>query len=229
MGGITLYLRHGRVVISIMDKLYKVIGLFVAVAMIIFLPLLLRFIGVDEENVRLMYDYLDIILSFPAVILIIFSAILCCFKNEIQDFLKNISEFSYRNFQVKKSGTRKGGDEEKVLSEGEQVAVETRKKRDEEIEKLEREYSDLLEYYYFKYLDVFLIHDTKKALFFFRDRSFSANDFFNHFFLHRKMYDHERQKHIMLDVLLGEGLLVENEGVIFISEKGKRFLKFIDR
>ena len=219
-------LRH-RLNISIMRKIFIIGILLVAVGISVFWPLVLSSVGVDKEDMYLVYKYLEIILSLPSVILIIFSALLFRFGDEIQDILKNLSVLKVWGVQVEKGDIRKGDDEEKVQGESKKVASEIVKEGGKHAEKLIQEYNDLLEHYYFKYLDASLAHDTKRALLFFKERSVSIAEFFYHFSLHQRVYNPEHQKRIMLDVLLEEGLLIKNGDIVSISDKGKRFLQFI--
>ena len=207
-----------------------IIGLITIIVGIVFWQPVSLLLGVSESGVRLMHEYLKVIFSLPSVILIIFSAMFFRFGDEIQDILKNLSVLRVWGVQVEKDGARKGGDKEKVQSESEQVAIEMiKKKKDEEIEKLGREYGNMLEREHLKYLNVFLDENAKKALLFFKDEMFSAVYFLHSFspFYLQGGYTHEQQKHIILDTLLREGLLLENGNIIFISDKGKRFLQYI--
>ena len=214
-----------------MKKIYKIIGLIAMILVIIFWQPVSLLLGVSENGVRLMHEYLKIIFALPSVILIISFAVLFLYKDEIRNILKRLKMLKFGSlFQAEGGGFEKGDEENKAVSESEQVAVEMiKKKKDEGIEKLEREYGNMLEREYFRYLSIFLDENAKKALLFFKDERFSTTDFLGSFspFYLRGGYTHEQQKHIILDALLREGLLLENGDTIYISDKGKRFLEFI--
>ena len=83
------------------------------------------------------------------------------------------------------------------------------------------------ELYEFAYLNLYLVYNSKLALLWFYKVSFTKENFINSFPLPPQIINQTAEKEAIFNALLANGL-IEQDGILFrITEKGKRFLKYL--
>jgi len=196
---------------------------------------------------QIILEYLRIILSWPTAVFFIGTIFLFKFSNSIKIFLENLRSFRAGPFEFSQQQSSPQEIEKKVeekleksgitLNEEQLKQIEktfealSKEKEDKEIkisrqEEVIRYLVERAELYKFLYLNLYLVPNSKNALFWFI--SPSTKDYFIYSFpLSPQIVNQIAEKEAIFNALLSNGL-IEQDGLLFkISEEGKRFLKFL--
>jgi len=193
--------------------------------------------------------YLQIFISWPFAVSILGIIFLQKFTPELRVFIANVSKIKLWQFEATQQEvnitptTVEKDVKENLREQGitltqqeaqeiantmknladEKTATESELKNKDELIKFLIERSELYE---FAYLNYFLVQNSKLSLFWFQNSSTKEN-FVGNFLLAGQVANPTTEKEAILSVLLSNSL-IEEEGILFkVSEKGKRFLKYI--
>lgn len=176
---------------------------------------------------------ISIFTSLPVPVSLVMIVFLFLFRNQIGYFIAN------KMTKMGPSGIE-GESGEVQLKESDQVRVEKSKEADTQLE-LQAKEKDLEAYksivqdllkrvriYEFAYLNLFLVHNSKFALWwFYQQASITKEVFINTFPIPPEITDAEAQKEIIFSVLLSNELIVCQNSLCLITDKGKDFLRHI--
>lgn len=194
-------------------------------------------------------DFLKIFLGWPSVVLIIFATFSCKFRSAI-DYLIRHLWVKYKDFEARTQ-------EEKNLLPNESTTIEKTKKEarfsKEDVQNIAKSVEDLQEkntslkqlaeslrqlalqlverseFFEFKYINSYLVLNTKSALLSLYNSGSCERDYFKlNIFVPTTIIDKFSERLAIFNALLTNGLIEENGSVIKVSEKGIRYLKFID-
>ena len=216
--------------------------------------IIIFFNSLDKEGWILIKDYLEIILSFPAIILIISLLFIFRFSDSIKVFLENIKSFSVGPVDVTQYSKKNDIDIEKEIQDNLTEKGLTLTLNEEQINNIESHINNLssevetktselqnkdetirylierAEIYEFAYLNYFLVFNTKSALLWFNNNATlgATQDYFLQvFILTGNILNPLGEKQAIFSTLLANGLIFQ-DGVLFkITDKGARFLKSI--
>jgi hypothetical protein len=196
---------------------------------------------------QIILEYLRVILSWPLLTFILLIIFLFKFANSIKVFLENLRSLKAGPFEF--SQQQKPPEEinkkieDKLEESGITLTKEQLKQIEETFETLSKEkqnkefqiskqgeviryLAERAELYEFLYLNLYLVYNSKIALFWFVNPS-TKDNFIYSFPLPPQIVNQTAEKEAIFTVLLSNGL-IEQDGLLFkISEKGKRFLKFL--
>lgn len=202
------------------------------------------------EIVKIIPEYIKTILSWPVIIFALTTIFINKFSEEISVFLKNARFFKagpvelQSESQTELSGkTRKSAKKisQTITKKGVTLTEEQVKQLEAEFNKLVQETSSkdeqiknkdqLIDYlvfrselYEFKYLNAYLVQNTKLVLLWFNAQPVTK-DYFNLSFQTTMPSPLEREA--IFNALLNSQLIEENAGSFRTTDKATRFLKFI--
>ena len=84
-----------------------------------------------------------------------------------------------------------------------------------------------VEFYEFSYLNLYLVDNSKQALWWFYQNPSTKENFINSFFLPPQIVNQIAEKEAIFNALLVNDLIKKQNEFYVISEKGKKFLKFL--
>jgi len=196
---------------------------------------------------QIILEYLRIILSWPLLIFILLIIFLFKFANSIKVFLENLRLLKAGPFEFSQQQEPPEEIEKKIEDKLEESGItltkEQLKQIEETLETLSREkenkesqifkqqeviryWAERAELYEFLYLNLYLVYNSKLALRWFINPS-TKDNFIYSFPLPPQIVNQITEKEAIFNALLSNGL-IEQDGLVFkISEKGKRFLKFL--
>lgn len=145
-------------------------------------------------------EYIKLILvSWPAVVLLIVFLFIYIFNNEISSFINNIWKIKWGNFEASQREKDQTLETETTLSES----------------------SD------FENLNSFLVPNSKFSLVWFNNNTSTQDNYVANYRLQGQLVDPIAEKQVIFSVLLANKL-IEADGILFkASKKGQRFLKHI--
>lgn len=156
------------------------------------------------------------------------------FKRQISDLLTRIKKVGKNGVLLTQEVS--SIDKEKIKLEEIKYALETRGiKNKEDLEKTfelyEKEITALhqqVKFWFFSYLNLYLVYNSKVALLTFKNFPMSKEAFKKLFYLPPEIPNPEKEKEIIFSTLSQFKLIEEKgNGVYFISLLGEEFLKFI--
>jgi len=196
---------------------------------------------------QIILEYLRVILSWPLLTFILLIIFLFKFANSIKVFLENLRSLKAGPFEFIQQQKPPEEINKKIEDKLEESGITLTKKQlkqiEETFETLSREkqnkefqiskqeeviryLAERAELYEFLYLNLYLVYNSKIALFWFVNSS-TKDNFIYSFPLPPQIVNQTAEKEAIFTVLLSNGL-IEQDGFLFkISEKGKRFLKFL--
>ena len=152
--------------------------------------------------------YLRIILSWPPMVLVISIIFILKFSSSIKTFLGNIFSLKIGSVEI----SQKQEETNKDILEKRGIALTEK------------------ESYEFKYLSLFLVFNTRRALLWFyksSNNSSTKNNFTNSYDLPPQIDNPEVEKEAIFNALLTNQLLEQKDSLFCVTEKGKRFLKYL--
>jgi hypothetical protein len=182
---------------------------------------------------------LDSILKWPSVVIVfIFS-----FKKEIHEILNNLGFYiKYLKIQkgdlvIQRDVDRRTEVKTEELEEIERIKreldikkkeLETESKRAESLAKINDELLSLSKFWFFSFLNIYLVHNTKRALMLFKNQPMTKELFKQYFDLPQEIPNHELEKERIFNVLLMFKLIEKKSDDLYhITNTGEEFLKFI--
>ena len=158
-------------------------------------------------------DYLSTLLSMPIIILIIVFAFFYKFSPSIKIFLENSRISQAGPIGISQHQTPTAPTEETVATEGGNG-----------------EATERVENFEFAYLNLALVLNTKFALMWFfiqSNHSSTKENFLNSYILSPEITNPTIEKESIFNALLVNQLIEHENGLYRITEKGKRFLRFL--
>lgn len=199
------------------------------------------------EGHKIIRDYLCIIISWPLAFVVVLVIFIMRFPGSIKIMLENIGSFKLGPFEVAQcqGASKVDMDErrkEEIEKEGksisrEQISNITKKSDPSSIEKdktgdlivnIAKYYIDRAEYFEFAYLSRYLVPNTKLALLWFNRTPSMRETFMSQYTLLPGTINCFDEKEAIFNALLSNGLIEINESQYRISEKGAKFLRFIN-
>lgn len=196
---------------------------------------------------QIILEYLRVILSWPTIVLLLGIIFLFKFSHSIRGFLRKLRFFKAGSFEFSQQQSLQQEVEKKVEEKLEESGItlnqEQLKQIQETFETLSKEKGDkevritqqegVIRYWFeraelfeFSYLNLYLAYNSKIALFWLMNPS-TKDNFIYSFQLPPQIVNQIAEKEAIFNALLSTGL-IEQDGFLFkISEKGKRFLKFL--
>lgn len=194
-------------------------------------------------------EYLKVLLGWPAVVLLILSIFFSKFYSAIDYFIRNM-KVKYKDVEATSQQAKNIIPDGTQASEANEAETVKLSKQDvqaiaEGIENLQTENKtkqqtidalrDLVvqlanrsEFFEFKYLNGFLVLNTKIVLRdFYNIGPMSRDSFIRSIFVPASVIDKLSEQLAIHSALLVNGLIEENGSLIKVSEKGVRYLKFI--
>lgn len=167
--------------------------------------------------------YLKVLLSWPLIVF----ALLLIYRKPITRFLVN-SRVSDTNqylapFEAQSKSTQ--GIDEKILNDEELASTNSNDLSTEHKQII----TSLIEENEFLYLSHFLVHNSKWALAWFWSMPYPKETFFSVFRLSSGSDLPLQEKENIFNALLSLGLIVFDQGIYIASEKGKKFLDFLEK
>jgi len=168
----------------------------------------------------------------PTVVGII--VIFLIFKGEISNLLNRIKKVGKNGILLTQESSPI--DKEKIKLEEIKNVLETRGIKDkEDLEKTFEWYEkeiinsyQIIKLWFFSYLNLYLVYNSKFALLMFKNSPMSKETFKRSFYLPPEIPNPEYEKEVIFSTLLQFKLIEEKgNGVYFISPVGEEFLKFI--
>jgi len=196
---------------------------------------------------QIILEYLRVILSWPLLTFILLIIFLFKFANSIKVFLENLRSLKAGPFEFIQQQKPPEEINKKIEDKLEESGITLTKKQlkqiEETFETLSREkqnkefqiskqeeviryLAERAELYEFLYLNLYLVYNSKIALFWFVNSS-TKDNFIYSFPLPPQIVNQTAEKEAIFTVLLSNGLIEQDEFLFKISEKGKRFLKFL--
>ena len=197
------------------------------------------------EYNQVLIEYLQVFLSFPSVILIIFLIFIDKFSGAIDYFIRNM-KVKYRDIEASSQQTtnfnaakgvnapttksNSSTNTELIEKEFEKLKF-TSDSKQKEIEQLKKWVVFLLnrsEFFEFQYLNQFLAEHTKIALLFLnQEKRVTKELFMQKIYVPENISDKNLERAAVLNALITNELVQEKNSVISISEKGEKYLDFI--
>lgn len=153
--------------------------------------------------------YLEILISWPMAISVVGLFFFMNFKEEIKDFLINMKSFKAGAFEATRQGA---GD----------IVKNERSVPTEPVEKAE--------FFEFEYLKLALVQNSKFAVWWFYNypsHSSTRENFMSSFSLPSEI-NTVGEKEAIFTILLSTGLIKEKGTLFEVSDKGEKFLKYIN-
>jgi hypothetical protein len=166
------------------------------------------------------------------------------FKKVIREILNNLSFYiKYLKIQkgdlvIQRDVDRKTEVKTEELEEIEKIKreldikkkeLETEGKRAESLAKINDELLALSKFWFFSFLNIYLVHNTKRALMLFKDQPMTKELFEQKFDLPQEIPNHELEKETIFNVLLMFKLIEKKSDDLYhITNTGEEFLKFIE-
>ncbi len=207
---------------------------------------------INSIDWKLLLEYLKVILSLPVVILVIGLISMKRFEDSISKFLKNTHRIKAGSFEAEakyseqpqpsdidsevrnslhERGITLDQAQAKLLEDEFNRLIEDNSNKSQKIS----DQDNYIEWitaravqYEFKYLELFLVFRSKFALFMLRKDAMQKNDFFNAINT-EILPDPNREKLAVFDALWENELITLSGDLICITDKGERFLAFLDR
>jgi len=179
---------------------------------------------------QIILEYLSILLSWPLLVFILGIVFLFKFSNSIKTFLENLRSLKAGPFEFSQQQKPPEEIEKKIEDKLEESGI-TLEKEDKEFQisqqqEVIRYWVERAKLYEFLYLNLYLVPNSKTALLWFINPS-TKDNFIYSFILPPQIVNQKEEKEAIFNALLSNGL-IEQDGILFkISEKGKRFLKFL--
>mgnify|MGYP001596312094 CR=1 FL=1 len=206
------------------------------------------------EYIKIIKEFLEIILTWPVAFGVVSLIFIFKFSEEIRKFLNDIIYIkaggveAHRQSQVEQNQDLKEKIEENLENEGititqdqlneleDSIAYLSKEKEEKDKEVLNKEnlikyYQERAEVYEFNYLSNFLVNNSKQALlWFYKQYNYSSTkeNFLLNFTLSFNIPNPSNEKEIIFNVLLVNQLIVLQNGLYVISEKGEKFLKYLE-
>lgn len=194
-------------------------------------------------------EYLKVIFSMPTVILILFATFFSRFQSAIDYFIRNM-RFKYMDVDVRTQQAKDMASDDATSSDANQIEEVRLSKQDVQtianrVDNLRTEneskqqtidgLKDLVielvnrsEFFEFKYLDKMLVLNTKYVL---KDLNrfapITKDSLIRNIFVPEVVKDRVGEQFAIHNALLINGLIEEDGSVVTVSEKGKRYLKFV--
>ncbi len=188
---------------------------------------------------------LDSILKWPSVVVVF----IVFFKKEIREILNNLG-FYIKYLKIQKGDliiqrddirtefkTAEFEEIEKIKSElaikkkeleAEGKRVESLAKINDELMGYINELLALSKFWFFSFLNIYLVYNTKRALSFFKNQPMTKELFKQKFDLPQEIPNHELEKETIFNVLLMFKLIEKKSDDLYhITNTGEEFLKFI--
>lgn len=202
------------------------------------------------ENYKLLLEYFSVILSFPTIVLILGLIFLYRFSDSIKRFFETVRSFKAGplEFGTQQQQEENNFDQSKKALKLNQKGITLKPSQVKKIEKNlikiseEKAQKDLeiknkdevikyligrAEFFEFLYLNRYLVLSTKTALFWLYMNPTFKEDFMNKFSISPQILNPIAEKEAILNSLFVSKLLDSNDGIIFVTEKGKRFLRYL--
>lgn len=194
-------------------------------------------------SINIIVDIVSIFISWPVAVLVIGLLFILRFQSAIDFYLRNIGLMKLPGgveiqSQQSTNDTTSNSESQKnlVLTPEQQKNIEDfivdlegkQKLSEEERRALSQrldEMSHIAIEWKFRYLNMFLVLNTKNVLHWFSNNSPQTRESYNT--LWHSIINDEEQRSIILDVLIFYGLLLEANGFINITDHGYSFLQFI--
>lgn len=235
--------------------LKKILGGLILVAILLIAVLLfwyrfsvLAFFSLSEAH-GVIIEYCKIFFSWPVIVLVLGLIFVFKFSSSIGKFLENVRAFKVGPFEATAQGLNIVKDElgEKLKEDGEILSKEQRKIIEDQLASLsmltEEQAKKLAEkegfvrylvtrseFFEFAFLFLYLVPNTKRALRWFSGVGGVTNEFFViNFRLLTYIPDPYPEKQAILNALLSAQLIKSEGGQYKITNKGVRFLVFLDR
>lgn len=206
-----------------------------------------------KEILEIILEYFKAILSWPPIFFIISLIFITKFKESIKVFLENIVSIKVGPFETSQRQTKelkeKINDQitENLQEQGITLSREQIKQIDEVFSNLTKEketkeleiankdqviqyFIERSELYEFAYLSLYLVYNSKNALFWFYNQTSSSStkdNFISQFILSSPIINPLPEKEVIFNALLVNGLLDQLGALFKVSDKGIRFLKYI--
>jgi hypothetical protein len=187
-------------------------------------------------NHELIKSYLVILLTWPVVLGSLLTYFLLRYNASIKEVLNNISKFRLGGFEASvdrqvPTAENTGDDIEKlsaveidkIIAENEEIKKEMKDK-----EGFTKYLFGRAQYYEFLYLDRILVPNTKNALNHISGRPTTKENFLNSFRLPPQMQGQREEKEAIVDALLTNELIIPENGLLKITNKGLAFLDFLN-
>lgn len=173
-------------------------------------------------------QYLDTLLAWPPIILVLGLVFMSRFKTPIETFLNRLDRVKAVGVELSQQQTA-----QTELRQAEEpvtdVKDELKKNADgsvtltkDQVEKV-TQYVEELE---FKYLSLHLVQNTKNALKLMNDIEVQRNAFLQIYQVPQNTLNAEAERYAILEALTSNGLAVEDRGIMKITDKGVGFLRY---
>lgn len=194
-------------------------------------------------NVKTVLDIVSIIFSWPVAISIICLLFILRFQSAIDFYLRNICSMKLpggveiQSQQSTSDSTNRPEPKDALVLTPEQqknieefiADLESKKALTEDEKKILSDRLDQMSHiaieWKFRYLNMFLVYQTKNVLHWYSNNSPQTRDSFNAIW--RTTITEEEQRSIILNILTFNGLLIEDGGFLQITDHGYSFLQFI--
>jgi len=204
---------------------------------------------VRVEYNTILVEYLKVFLTLPVVILIIVVMFCIKFSSAIDFFIRNLklkykdleaTSQQVKDFQPDSSPNHDLENEIIKLSkqdvqeiasgiENLQNSNQTNLQRIDQLQQLVTQLANRSENFEFMYLNRILVVNTKIVLMnLFKVGSLAKEMFIINIFVPSTLPDPQAEKIAIFNALLVNGLIYENGSIVSVSEKGIRYLKFIN-
>ncbi|MDD4358781.1 MAG: hypothetical protein PHY30_03120 [Candidatus Pacebacteria bacterium] len=191
------------------------------------------------------YNYLSIFLSWPVAVFSLVLIFFFNFEKEIKFFISNMSQIKWGPFEASQQENKLINKEEEIEKKLRDQGLEIKKggvsktiedlenekaTKDKEIENRDEIIKFLIEkseIYEFSYLNLFLVENSKLALLNWFKNPTTKDNFIANFVLSGQVANPAGEKEAIFSVLLSNFLIKEEKTLFQISEKGKKFLRYI--
>lgn len=206
----------------------------------------------SKEVVEIILEYIKVFLSWPVIFLIVALLFIFKFKESIKLFLENIASIKVGPFEASQRQAKipeeKIEDQltENLQEQGITLSKEQIQQLDEAFNNLSKEketkeqeiadknqairyFAERAELYELAYLSVYLVYNSKLALFWFYNQTSSSStkeNFISQFILFGQVNNPFAEKESIFNALLVNELLEQNGALFKISEKGIKFLRY---
>ena len=171
-------------------------------------------------------DYLAVILTWPVSVLVLCLVFMHKFSESIREFLNKMTRFKAPGFEVSQQQTETPL---APLEEKEQKTVEDleNKVSDGSLYLTQEQVREIVSHFEkmeFKYLNLYLVQNTKDALGVLANTPVLKNAFMQNYPVPSHIADPWGERMAMLNALIDAELITEQNGMIEATAKGKRFL-----